>query len=310
MSEKMKLIIDCDPGHDDAIAILMAMASPKIDLTAVTVVGGNQTLEKCINNALRIKEHFGFDFPVAAGASGPMMRELKVAPYAHGESGMDGPVIAPPKTAISDMSAVELMAKVISENDGKTTIAALGPLTNIAILILAHPDLIEKIDKISIMGGAIFTGNRTPTSEFNIWEDPEAADIVFKSGIEIAMHGLDITYKAGILEAEWNKLRDTNTKSGIFIADILDFFSEYHKKFDRKLVPLHDPVAIAYLTNPEIFSCIKKDVVIDCDGELTLGVTVVDTRVYAPDDGAVTIGMEIDREKFIDIINETVSIIK
>ena len=303
--KKTPVIIDCDPGHDDAIAIMLALASEKIDIKGITIVGGNQTLEKCLNNTLKFLSHLGVSLPVSVGARGPMIRDLIVAPYAHGDSGMDGPVLAEPTLKPIALNAIELMEKVVRESDQKVTIVALGPFTNIAIFLSAHPELKSKIEKISLMGGATVIGNRTPTSEFNVWEDPEASAIVYESGIPIVMCPLDVTYKAGINDEEVERIRSIGNKAAHFFADLLDFFSQYHRKFGRLYTPLHDPCAVAYLIDETLFQTKDAYVEIDRNGELTLGSTVTDFNLRYHEKPNCTIALEIDRIKFIELINES-----
>lgn len=176
---KIPVILDCDPGHDDAIAIIIACASDKLDVKAITTVGGNQTIEKTSTNALKVLEFIGKDIAVAKGANSPIRRELEIAPEVHGDTGMDGPVLPDASTKVAKLSAVEMIAKVLKESDKKVTLIPTGPLTNIAIFLLAYPELKQKIERISLMGGAAIGGNWTPAAEFNILVDPEAAAIVF-----------------------------------------------------------------------------------------------------------------------------------
>lgn len=303
--KKIPVIIDCDPGHDDAIAILLALASEKIDIRGITIVGGNQTLEKCLNNTLKFLSHLGMDLPVSVGAKGPMLRDLIVAPYAHGESGMDGPVLAEPTLKPCKLNAIELMEKTLRESKDKVTLVALGPLTNIAIFLCAHPELKEKIDKISLMGGTTVIGNRTPTCEFNIWEDPEAAHIVFTSGLPIVVCPLDVTYQAGINDEEVNVIRAIGNKASLFFADLLDFFSQYHRKFGRLFTPLHDPCAVAYLIDETLFETKDVYVEIDRDGELTLGSTVTDLSCRYHDAPNCKVALKIDRERFVKLVTDS-----
>lgn len=302
---KIPVIIDCDPGHDDAIAILMAAASDKLDVKGITIVGGNQTLEKCLNNTLKLLSHLDLHIPVAAGAKGPMLRGLTVAPYAHGDSGMDGPQLPPATQKVLDINAIQLMEKIIRESDEKVTLCPMGPLTNIAIFLRANPDLWGRIECISLMGGTTLIGNRTPTSEFNIWEDPEAADIVFKSGIPLYMQGLDVTYQAGVNDEEIEDIRAIGNKYSAFVADLLDFFSQYHRNLGRLYTPLHDPCAVAYVIDPDMFRTEKYFVEIDTDGELTLGTTVTHNfakNTLAPN---CTVSLGIDRARFVKLLHES-----
>lgn len=306
---KTPIIIDCDPGHDDAIAILMAAACDKLDVKGITIVGGNQTLEKCLNNTLKLLSHLDLHIPVAAGAKGPLLRGLTVAPYAHGDSGMDGPQLPPATQKPVDMNAIQLMEKIVRESEEKVTLCPMGPLTNIAIFLRANPDLVDRIDKISLMGGTTLIGNRTPTSEFNIWEDPEAADIVFRSGIPLYMQGLDVTYQAGVNDEEIAQIRAIGNKYAVFVADLLDFFSKYHRNLGRLYTPLHDPCAVAYVIDPDMFTTQDHYVEIDMDGELTLGTTVTHNFGRCEHEPNCTVSLGIDRDKFVKLLFDSLEIL-
>lgn len=205
--KKIPIILDGDPGHDDAIAWMLANASPLLDIRAVTSVCGNQTIEKTTYNALRIMTLIGLRAPMARGRTGPLVSEPIVAPTVHGKSGLDGPDLPEPAFEPLEMSAVELMAKVLSESAEPVTLVPTGPLTNVAALLLAHPELKSKIREISLMGGGIHHGNWTPAAEFNILVDPEAADLVFRSGIPIIMAGLDVTEQALVFPEDFERIR-------------------------------------------------------------------------------------------------------
>jgi pyrimidine-specific ribonucleoside hydrolase len=305
---KIPVIMDCDPGHDDAIALIMAFASEKLEVRAVTTSAGNQTPEKTLNNALRVLDYIGVEVPVAQGAKRPLLRELEVAPEVHGESGLEGPEIPDATSKPVDMPAIDLMRKVIMESEEKITLIPTGPLTNIAMLLLAYPEVKDKIEQISLMGGAAYGGNWTPAAEFNILVDPEAAKIVYDSGLPIIMAGLDVTHKAIISKPEVEIIRDLNTKVGIFVAELLDFFVKFHDevwKLDG--CPLHDPCAVAYLIAPEIFEYEQYAVDIETQGEFTTGMTVVDFNRQTGRDENVKVLMGVDRQKFVDLLVDLVS---
>jgi len=305
---RIPVIMDCDPGHDDAIALIMAFASEKLDVRAVTTSAGNQTPEKTLNNALRILDYIGVDVPVAQGAKRPLLRELEIAPEVHGESGLEGPEIPDAVSKPVDMPAIDLMRKVIMESDEKITLVPTGPLTNIAMLLLAYPEVKEKIEQISLMGGAAYGGNWTPAAEFNILVDPEAAKVVYDSGLPIIMAGLDVTHKAMIMKEEVEILRDLNTKVGIFVAELLDFFVKFHDEvWKLPGCPLHDPCAVAYLIAPEIFESEQYAVAIETQGEFTTGMTVVDFNRQTGRDENVKVLLGVDRTKFIDLLTELVA---
>lgn len=305
---QIPVIMDCDPGHDDAIALIMAFASEKLDVRAVTTSAGNQTPEKTLNNALRILDYIGVDVPVAQGAKHPLLRELEIAPEVHGESGLEGPEIPDAVSKPVDMPAIDLMRKVIMESEEKITLIPTGPLTNIAMLLLAYPEVKEKIEQISLMGGAAYGGNWTPAAEFNILVDPEAAKVVYDSGLPIIMSGLDVTHKAMIMKEEVEVLRDLNTKVGIFVAELLDFFVKFHDEvWKLPGCPLHDPCAVACLIAPEIFEFEQYAVAIETQGEFTTGMTVVDFNRQTGRGENVKVLLGVDRRKFIDLLTALVA---
>lgn len=304
--KRIPVILDCDPGHDDAIAMLMAFASPLLDVRAVTTVGGNQTIEKTTNNALRILTLIGRDTPVARGADKPLVRDLEIAPSVHGESGLDGPKLPDPDRLPSKLSAVELMAQCLRECDEKLALIPTGPLTNIAVLLLAYPELKEKIARISLMGGAAIGGNWTGAAEFNILVDPEAADIVFRSGIPITMAGLDVTHKAMVYPEDIEAIRKEKGRVAGLIAGLLDFFIQYHRRSGWNCAPMHDPCAVAWLLRPDIFTSKKLAVRIDLKGDHTTGCTVTDTRAVMGWEKNIDVLFDVDRKAFVDLLLETV----
>ncbi|MEX7696230.1 pyrimidine-specific ribonucleoside hydrolase RihA, partial [Enterobacter hormaechei] len=224
------IILDCDPGHDDAIALVLALASPELDVKAVTSSAGNQTPDKTLRNVLRMLTLLKrTDIPVAGGAIKPLMRELIIADNVHGESGLDGPALPEPGFAPQNCTAVELMAKVLRESAEPVTLVATGPQTNVALLLNSHPELHSNIARIVIMGGAMGLGNWTPAAEFNIFVDPEAAEIVFQSGLPIVMAGLDVTHRAQIMAQDIERFRTVGNPVATTVAELLDFFMVYHK---------------------------------------------------------------------------------
>ena len=302
--KKIPVIIDCDPGHDDAIALIIAFGSDNLDIQAVTTCAGNQTPDKTLNNALRVLSFIEADVPVAQGALTPIIRKLIIAPEVHGESGLDGPELPAPTLKPIESSADQLFVKILTESEEKITIIPTGPLTNIGILLSAHPEVKEKIERIILMGGAAIGGNWTPGAEFNILVDPEAADIVFKSGIPIVMCGLDVTHKAMIFKDETEKIRAIGNKTGKLVAELLDFFDIFHRKegFGFAGAPLHDPCAVAYAIDPSIFTTKDYYVEIERCGEHTLGATVVDFKNRHGRDKNVKVVLDLDRVKFIDLM--------
>ncbi|THJ46115.1 MULTISPECIES: pyrimidine-specific ribonucleoside hydrolase RihA [Aeromonas] len=301
----LPVILDCDPGHDDAIALILALASPELDVLAVTTSAGNQTPDKTLNNALRILTLLGRDdIPVAAGAPKPLARELIIADNVHGESGLDGPKLPDPAFAPQAMTGLELMAKCLRESLEPVTLVPTGPLTNIALLLAAHPELKGKIARIVLMGGAAGAGNWTPAAEFNIYVDPEAADMVFKSGIPITMCGLDVTHEAQVMDEDIERVRAITNPVAQCVAGLLDFFMIYHRdpKWGFAGAPLHDPCTIAWLLAPELFHGVECRVDIETSGEHTVGMTVVDRYGLTGKPANALVLLGLDRPGFIDLL--------
>ncbi|KOR88042.1 nucleoside hydrolase [Paenibacillus solani] len=308
-----KVILDCDPGHDDALALLMAIASEKIDLLAVTTSAGNQIPEKTYVNAKRLltlakSEHI----PVARGASKPLRRNLIIADDVHGESGIDGAELPESTIQDFDISANELIANILRESEEKVTLIATGPLTNIAIFLLSHPELKEKIEMISFMGGACFGGNITPHAEFNIYVDPEAADIVVKSGVPVAMFGLDVTLKAQLFEHDIKEIREVGNDVARTMADLLDFFNltttrPFWADEDHvEGIHMHDPCAVAYIIDPDMFTVYPMNVQVETSESLALGSTVVDYDNVFKKEKNVLVAFNLDLPKFKKLTMDTI----
>ncbi|CAJ1804253.1 pyrimidine-specific ribonucleoside hydrolase RihA [Aeromonas dhakensis] len=301
----LPVILDCDPGHDDAIALILALASPELKVLAVTTSAGNQTPDKTLNNALRILTLLGRDdIPVAAGAPKPLARELIIAENVHGESGLDGPKLPDPAFAPVAMTALELMAKCLRESPEPVTLVPTGPLTNIALLLAAHPELKQKIARIVLMGGAAGAGNWTPAAEFNIYVDPEAADMVFKSGLPITMCGLDVTHQAQVMDEDIERVRAITNPVAQCVAGLLDFFMIYHRdpKWGFAGAPLHDPCTIAWLLAPALFHGVECRVDIETGGTHTSGMTVVDRYGLTGKAANALVLLGLDRAGFIDLL--------
>lgn len=299
---KIPVILDGDPGHDDAIGWMLAKASPMLDIRAVTSVCGNQTIEKTTYNAMRICTLLGIDCPVAKGRPSPLLAKPMIAPSVHGQSGLDGPKLPEPAMELSEMSSVELMAKVLRESEVPVTIVSTGPQTNVAALLLAHPELKNKIGQISLMGGGIEHGNWTPAAEFNILVDPEAAKIVFESGIPVIMSGLDVTEKALIYPADFERIRAVGNPVAVVVADWLEFFYEFHRELGYPGAPLHDPVAVVSLVRPDLLISKNLCVEVETQGEYCRGATIGHNR--KPANARVNVG--IDRDGFADFLVEAV----
>jgi inosine-uridine nucleoside N-ribohydrolase len=294
-----RILIDCDPGHDDAIALLLALASPELEPLGVTTVAGNQTLEKTTANAIRVLDFVGRDdVQVAAGADRPLFRDPFVAAYVHGETGLDGPDLPPPQREPLALHAVDFLAEQVS---GATLVAA-GPLTNVALLLARYPE--ARPERIVLMGGSIGLGNVTPAAEFNIWADPEAAARVFESGLELTMVGLDVTHQALLLDADAERLRASG-RTGQMVAELYDFFHRFHRDtYGFGGSPIHDAVAVAYAFRPELMETKRCRVAIECDSELTRGRTVVDLWARTEEEPNADVGVGIDGRAFVQLLLE------
>jgi inosine-uridine nucleoside N-ribohydrolase len=296
-----KILLDCDPGHDDAIALLLALASPELELLGVTTVAGNQTLEKTTANAIRLLEFVGrTDIPVAAGADRPLVREQYVASYVHGETGLDGPDLPAAKGEPLHRHAVDFLADEIRAVDGAVTLVPTGPLTNVALLLALHPD--ARPERIVLMGGAIAEGNVTPAAEFNIWADPEAAARVFAAGIDTTMVGLDVTHKALFTPAYAQRL---NGRVGELVAALLEFYGHFHKEvYDFDGSPIHDAVAVAYVIRDDLLRTEHLNTEIDVESELCRGRTVVDVWRRSGREPNSHVGVDIDADAFLELLVE------
>jgi inosine-uridine nucleoside N-ribohydrolase len=298
------VLVDCDPGHDDAIALLLALASPELELLGVTTVAGNQTLEKTTANAIRVLEFAGrADIPVAAGADRPLVRDPFVAAYVHGETGMDGPDLPPPQGAPISRHAVDFLADKIREREGAVTLVPIGPLTNVALMLALHPD--AQPERIVLMGGAVAEGNVTPAAEFNIWADPEAAARVFASGVDVTMVGLDVTHKALFTTAHIGRLAG---RVGEMVTELLRFYDKFHREvygFDGS--PIHDAVAVAHVINSEFVQTQHRNVEIDVESELCRGRTVVDVWRRTDRQPNVQVAMDIDADGFLELLIERIN---
>lgn len=299
------VIMDCDPGHDDAIALMLALASDAIEVLGITTVGGNQTVEKTTLNTLKVLEKIRrTDVPVAKGKSRPLIRPLRVAADCHGKTGLDGPELPDPTASPVSEDGVSFMARLVGEYEGKVCLVPTGPLTNIAAFLLAYPELHSKIECISFMGGGVYEGNRTVYSEFNIWNDPEAAAVVFRSGIPLVMHGLDVTHQAMILKEEFVLFHDAGDEISKFMGELLDFFSIFYTGPQRRLggCPMHDACAIAYLIDPTLFHVQEARLDLDLDGHYTEGACVADFRELPKEQTNALVAMGIDRTRFLRLL--------
>lgn len=303
---KIPIILDGDPGHDDAIAWTLAKASGAFDILAVTTVCGNQTIEKTTYNAQRVCTLIGIDAPIGKGRPRPLLEQPMNAPSVHGKSGLDGPALPEPAMDISGLNACELMAKVLRESEQPVTIVSTGPLTNTASLLIAHPELKAKIRQISLMGGGITTGNWTPAAEFNILVDPDSAKTVFTSGVPIIMCGLDVTEKALIFPEDFEAVAALSNPVADIVAEWLNFFYIFHKNLGYAGAPMHDPCAVMVLLHPEIFQKRPLNIQIETEGEYCKGATVGDLRGRSGTVPNVTWVYDVDRAAFAAYLIEAI----
>lgn len=302
-----KIIIDTDPGQDDAVAILLALASPEdLEVLGIVAVAGNVPLPLTQKNARIVCELAGHpETKVFAGCDAPISRKLITAEHVHGQTGLDGPPMADPTMPLQDQHGVDFIIETLhSEDAGTVTLCPLGPLTNIATAFNRAPDIIEKVQEIVLMGGGFFEGgNITPSAEFNIYVDPEAADIVFISGVPITMMPLDVTHKALTTKARIDRFRAMGTNVGDMVAAWTDFFGRFDmEKYGSEGAPLHDPTVIAYLLQPDLFAGRHINVEIETVSELTLGATVADWWRVSGRSANATFMRDIDAEGFYDLL--------
>lgn len=305
---KIPVILDGDPGHDDAMAWMLAQSSDRLDIRCVTSVSGNQTIEKTTYNAQRIMTLLGIRAPLAMGLPHPLVAEAMAAPSVHGESGLDGPVLPEPGVFPEAGPSIELMARVLRESAQPVTLVPTGPLTNVAALLLAYPELKEKIGHISLMGGGIGHGNWTPAAEFNILVDPEAADVVFRSGLPITMAGLDVTEQALIFPEDFERVRAVGNPVASVVADWLEFFYGFHRDLGYAGAPVHDAVAVAALIRPEIFQFEDMYVEVETAGAYCRGATVGDRYHLTGKAPNARVIMGLDREAFAQLLVDAVRI--
>lgn len=308
MPQAAKIIIDTDPGQDDAVAILLALASPELEVIGITAVAGNVPLSLTETNARKICELAGRpDIKIYSGAIRPLMRQLVTAEEVHGKSGLDGPDLPEPTMKLQPQHAVDyLVETLMAEPEGTITLCPLGPLTNIALALIKEPKIAGRIKQIVLMGGGYFEqGNVTPSAEFNIYVDPHAADVVLKSGVPIVMMPLDVTHKALTTRTRVEAIRAIGTPVGEATAALLDFFERYdEQKYGTDGGPLHDPCVIAWLLKPDLFSGHDCNVVVETMSELTMGATVVDWWGTTGRPKNAKVMRDIDAEGFFALLTE------
>ncbi|MCU1529886.1 MAG: rihB [Frondihabitans sp.] len=306
------IILDCDPGHDDAVALLLAHGDPRIELAAVTTVFGNQTLAKVTRNALSVAAIAGISgVPFAAGADRPLVRTIEHPTDIHGESGLDGPVLPDPTFELDPRHAVDVIIDtVLSREPGTVTLVATGAMTNLALAVRREPRLVELVQEVVLMGGGYHVGNWSAVAEFNIAIDPEAAHIVFNAGWPVVMVGLDLTHQALATAAVAAQIAAVGTAPSRFVGELLEFFGRTYREvqgFDSP--PVHDPCAVAYVIDPTIVETVKVPIDIELTGTLTLGMTVADFRAPAPDDCTTSAATTLDHERFWGLVTDALTAI-
>ncbi|MBD9374037.1 nucleoside hydrolase [Rhizobium sp. ARZ01] len=312
MSQRKKIIIDTDPGQDDAAAIMLALGSTsELDVLGITTVAGNVPLALTTRNARILCELCGrTDMMVFAGANAPLKRPLVTAEHVHGKTGLDGPEFDEPTMPLQDKHAVDFIIDTLrAEPAGSVTLCTLGPLTNVALALQRAPEIAGRIAEIVMMGGGFFEGgNITPAAEFNIYVDPEAADLVFRGGIPIVMMPLDVTHKVLTLKTRVEKIRAIGSRPAIALVEMLEFFERFDiEKYGSDGGPLHDPTVIAYLLRPELFGGRDCNVEIETGSQLTAGMTVVDWWQVTERKPNARVMRDIDAQGFFDLLTERVA---
>jgi purine nucleosidase len=302
------IVLDCDPGHDDALAILLALASPvELEVLAVTAVAGNVPLALTATNARKVCALAGrADVPVYAGCERPLVRPLETAEYVHGQSGLDGAELPEPAAPLAPGHAADAIIEILRARPaGTATLCPTGPLTNVALAMIKAPDIVPRIREVVLMGGAIGLGNVTPSAEFNIYVDPHAARVVFESGAPLVMHGLDATHQALCTPKHVEAIRAAGTEVARVVAGWLEFYNRYDRRLaDDPGGPMHDPCVIAYLLRPELFAGRACRVDIETTGEVTLGRTVVDWRDRLGRPPNAMVINRVDAEGFFALLTE------
>ena len=308
-----KVLFDCDPGHDDVLAVMLALADRETEVLGIVTSAGNQTVQKTTDNMLKVLTYLDIrGIPVVRGVEKPLCRELEVAADTHGESGLDGVDFGPVGQEALAVNPVEFMARTIREAEAPVTLVVTGPMTNTALLLSVYPELKERIETISFMGGACFGGNRTPLAEYNIYVDPEAASIVFSSGVPLVMCGLDVTLKAQIYTREIEELGRLGNRAGRMAADLLAFFNrtttpDFLHPDREEGAHLHDPCAVAVLTHPEKFVCKELYGYVSTSDDDARGCTVIDYNGVSGKAPNLRVAFQIDREWFVGHLKDCVA---
>ncbi|MCH2633821.1 MAG: nucleoside hydrolase [Acidimicrobiales bacterium] len=302
---KPKIILDCDPGHDDAVAIMVA--AQLTEILGITTVSGNVSVDLTTENALILAELVDLDAGVHMGANKPLRLPPKHAEEVHGKTGLDGPTRHKVTRQATSSDAVQFIIDTVREHD-EVWLVPVGPLTNIAVAILQAPDIVQRVAGVSLMGGSAGAGNVTPVAEFNVWADPHAASVVFSAGFaNLFMAGLNLTHQFGVDEETILRLREINNPPAVFAAELFDFYlRSYQQRTFGQQVPLHDPCAVLAITHPEIFSFESRNVSVETEGIVTRGMTVIDERRWSDRASNCQVGYEIDRDKGMNILFDVI----
>lgn len=303
------IIIDCDPGHDDVFAIWLAAGHPDIDLRAITTVGGNGYLEFTTLNARIATTVAGIvGVPIAAGADQPLVRVLKPAEHIHGDNALGGPVLPDPTTPLDPRTALELIVDTLTASEEPVTLVPTGPLTNIALLIQQHPEVLTRVERIVWMGGSTTRGNQTPYAEFNAWVDPEAIDVVVRSGIPFTMVGLNITHQALITPEVIDRIAAIGNETSAFGVELLRFFNSTYEAWENMPAgPLHDPITVALLARPDVVESVESHLDVEVQGTYTSGATSVDLFDMLGEAPNVTVPVTLDVDLFWDLVVEAIA---
>jgi len=301
------IILDCDPGHDDAMAMILAAYNPNIELLGISTVSGNGIINKVTENALRVCALAKINVPVAQGAGASLLGAVEAASDIHGETALDGAPLPAPTFELQKMHGVDLIADLVRKSSEKVTLVATGPLTNIALFLKMYPELRERIAHIVFMGGSASRGNRTPYAEFNIWMDPEACDVVLKSGLPLTMIGLDVTHQALITKEIFAKLEALDTEVSRTLSGLMRFFAKtYNDVFEMPDPPLHDPLAVAVLIDSAVTKNRFVNVEVELNGTHTRGATVVDIYNRTGYKANVNVALELDFDRFWEMMLDAV----
>ena len=304
-----KILLDCDPGHDDAVAMMLAWGNPSIELLGITTVGGNQTLDKVTRNALSVATVVGMhDVPIAAGCRLPLVRPVEIAPDVHGDSGLDGVELPEPAVELDPRHGVDLIIETIMSNEpGTVTLVPTGPLTNIAMAARKEPRIVERVQEVVLMGGGYHVGNWSPVAEFNIKVDPAAAHIVFNEKWPIVMVGLDLTHQALATDEVAERIAAVPGSVSQFTLGLFTFFRKaYQDAQGFDFPPVHDPCTLAYLIDPTIVETVKVPVDVELNGSLTTGMTVADFRAPAPEDCHTKVATRLDAPGFWGLVVDAI----